>query len=77
MKIVTVIPFKKGIFNENLTYFSAKDIANGSIVSISVRNKKTLGLAVFSEDMTEVKSGIKKMPFNLKKILEIKGQSIF
>jgi len=77
MKIVTVIPLKKGLFSENLTYFSAKDIANGNIVNISVRNKKTLGLVVSSEDMVEAKSGIKKMPFNLKKILEIKGQSIF
>ena len=40
MKIVTVIPLEKGAFKTDLTYFTAKDIKNGSIVSIPIRNKK-------------------------------------
>ncbi|KKQ86370.1 MAG: hypothetical protein UT09_C0036G0008, partial [Parcubacteria group bacterium GW2011_GWF2_38_8] len=52
-KMVTVIPLKKGPFRTNLTYFTAKDIANGSIVDISVRNKKILGLVLSSEDATD------------------------
>ena len=32
MKIVTVIPLKRGMFRENLTYFTTKEIENGSIV---------------------------------------------
>jgi primosomal protein N' len=77
MKIVTVIPLKKGAGREDLTYFSAKDIPDGSIVTVSLRNKKVLGLVIASEDATRVKSNIKGMPFNLKKISEVKEHSIF
>jgi primosomal protein N' len=77
MKIVTVIPLKKGIWKENLTYFTAQDIPNGSIVSISLRNKKVLGLVVEVEDASNAKSNIKGMSFKLKKIDEVKERSIF
>ena len=76
-KMVTVIPLKKGPFRTNLTYFTAKDIANGSIVDISVRNKKILGLVLSSEDATDAKSDIKNLSFILKKIIEVKECSIF
>ena len=78
MKIVTVIPLKKGLWKEELTYFTAQnDIVNGNIVSISLRSKKILGLAISVEDATPAKSNIKKMSFNLKKINEVKEHSIF
>ena len=72
MKIVTVIPLKKGGFNEDLTYFSSQNVKQGDIVNISLRNKKTLGFVVSSEDTISNKSNIKNMPFNLKKIIDIK-----
>ena len=59
MKIVTVVPFKKGILGEDLTYFTAQNIPNGSIVSISLRNKKILGLVVNVADASHAKSEIK------------------
>jgi len=77
MKIVTVIPLEKGVFKTDLTYFTAKEIKNGSIVSIPIRNKKILGLIVSCQDVTNAKSGIKDMSFKLKKIIEIKKHSIF
>ena len=77
MKIITVIPLKKGIWKENLTYFTTKDIPNGSIVVIPLRNKKVLGLVIYSEDVTTQKSNLKNMSFNLKKIIEVKERSIF
>ncbi|MCX6751810.1 MAG: hypothetical protein NT161_03565 [Candidatus Nomurabacteria bacterium] len=77
MKIVTVIPLEKGAFKTDLTYFTAKDIKNGSIVSIPIRSKKILGLVVSCQDVSNVKSGIKDMSFKLKKITEIKEHSIF
>jgi primosomal protein N' (replication factor Y) len=77
MKIVTVVPLKKGIWKENLTYFTAKEIPNGSIVVIPFRKQKILGLVISVEDVTTSKSNIKDMSFNLKKISEIKEKSIF
>lgn len=77
MKIVTVIPLEKKVFKTDLTYFTAKDIKNGSIVSVPIRNKKILALVVSCQDVSNEKSGIKDMPFKLKKIDEIKKHSIF
>lgn len=77
MKIISAIPLKKGIFKGNLTYFASLDIPLGNIISIPARNKKILGLVVFSEELREMKSKVKKMDFNLKKVIEDKGPSVF
>ncbi len=77
MKVLTVIPFKKGIPQDDLTYFTAKDTLIGSIVSIPFRSKNILGLVVFSENASSAKGDIKNMDFNLRKVLETKENSIF
>ncbi|MEK7572640.1 MAG: hypothetical protein AAB493_02165 [Patescibacteria group bacterium] len=77
IKIVTVIPLKRGVFRENLTYFTTKEIENGNVVNVTVRDKKILGLVVSVEDATNIKSDIKSLQFNLKKIIDVKEQSIF
>ena len=60
-----------------MTYFSSQDVTLGSIVKIPLRNKKILGLAVAKADVSNAKSDIKDMSFQLRKILEIKENSIF
>jgi len=77
MKIVTVIPLKKASNKGDLTYFSALDMERGSIVSVPLRNKKILGLVIAVEDLRGAKSDVKEMNFNLKKVLEVKEQSIW
>src|SRR3989338_3410967 len=76
-KVVTIIPFKKGPFGNNLTYFSNKDIKSGDIVETMLRSKKILGLVISAEDATLHKSEIKKMNFDLKKIVGVKEYSLF
>ncbi len=77
MKIVNVIPLKKTPLKTDLTYFTTKNIENGSTVMVNLRNKKTLGLVVSVEDVSDTKINIKGMDFNLKKILEVKDKSVF
>ena len=77
MKIVTIVPLKKGQWKEDLTYFSAQDIPNGSIVTIPLHSKKILGLVIDSEDARGIKANIKGMSFKLKKVSEVKERSIF
>ena len=77
MKTVSVIPLKKGIFKDNLTYFSTKDVLPGDIVTVLVRGKKILGLVTESEETSQSKSEIKRLSFGLKKINEVKEHSIF
>lgn len=77
MQILTVIPLQKNSFTEELTYFSSKEVPLGSIVSITIRNKKMLGLVIFCMDANKMKSEIKGMDFNIKKVVEAKDFSIF
>ena len=77
MKIVNVVPLKKGFLKNDLTYFTNKEIESGSIVTIALRNKKTLGLVLSAENVVDAKTNIKEMTFNLKKIIDIKEKSIF
>ncbi|MFA6353546.1 MAG: hypothetical protein WCW93_01285 [Candidatus Paceibacterota bacterium] len=77
MKIISVIPLKKNTLRGDLTYFSNLDIAVGNIVSVPIRNKETLALVTSSEELTERKSNIKNMNFNLRKVTKDKGDSVF
>lgn len=77
MKIVTVIPLKRGVWKEELTYFTTKEIQNGNIVNIPLRGKNTLGLAISIKNASEIKGDIKDLSFSLKKIEEVKGYSIW
>lgn len=77
MKIIHVIPLKKGIWKDDLTYFTSLDTPAGSIVSVPVRSKNTLALVTSVEDLSLEKSNVKNMDFNLRKVTESKGNSIF
>lgn len=77
MKILSVLPLKKGILRGDLTYFSTLDIKEGHIVEIPIKSKKTLSLVTSVSDLKESKGDIKKMNFNLRKVLSDKGESIF
>ncbi len=77
MKIVTVIPLAKGVFREDLTYFTSKEIKEGDITSVTVRNRKILALVVSAEAASNTKTNIKDLNFSLKKILEVKESSMF
>lgn len=77
MKIISVIPLKKGILKGNLTYFSNLNISPGNIVSAPIKNKNILALVTSVEELKEAKSSVKNMNFDLKKIVENKGNSIF
>lgn len=77
MKIISVIPLKRGILKGDLTYFTSLDIHVGNIVSVPIRNKKTLALVTASEELKDKKSNVKGLDFNLKKVIENKGKSIF
>ena len=73
MHIVTVIPFSKSVRKESLTYFTAKDIAIGMIVTVTVRTKKIRGMVTAIANISDNKEEIKSASFNLKKIEKIHG----
>lgn len=68
MKIVRVIPLAKGIFKEELSYFTAGDVAPGTIVSVPVRGRKISALVVSTHDVSEEKAALKASSYSIKKI---------
>jgi primosomal protein N' (replication factor Y) len=77
MYIATVIPLKKGMQKEHLSYFSAQDIPLGSIVTIPVRLKNIDAVVIGIEDARDMKSDLKNAEYKLKKIIGVKNKSPF
>ncbi len=77
MKIVTVVPLEKGVFKENLSYFSAKEVAPGAIVTIPLRRKTVEALVIEVVEASKLKTELKQSDFSLKKIGIIKSPSFF
>lgn len=77
MKIISVLPLKKGIPKDNLIYFTGLNIPAGNVVSVPIKNREILALVTRSEELKEKKSNIKDMNFNLRKVTKDKGSSVF
>ncbi len=77
MHIISVIPIAKGIFKDELSYFSAKDIAPGSIVTIPVKSKLIKALVTHSAPASDLKAELKASDFKLKKIAEVVTTGLF
>lgn len=77
MKIVNVIPLAKGIFREQLSYFTSQEAVPGSIVSVPVRGRKINALVVSSKDVSEEKAAIKASAYAIKKVDFLSSKNFF
>jgi primosomal protein N' len=75
MFIAHVIPLRRGIPFDTVTYFSSEELRPGTIVTIPLQSKEILGLVRKSESALSAKSSIRSAPFKLKKISSIIGFS--
>lgn len=74
MRIVTVTPISRGISKDILTYFTQKNAEVGSVVSIPLRKKVTFGLVVASRDAKEIKSELKSLTYNIRKVEKMEAR---
>ncbi len=77
MKLVEVSPISSKVQKDSLTYFSAKDVSLGDIVTIEVRKTRHEALVVNVTNAKDLKQEIKKASFGFKKIVDIKDGSRF
>ncbi len=68
MYVITVVPLKKGINIEALSYFSSQSYTEGTIVTIPVRNATTLGLVTASKEVSAAKTALRAATFSLRKL---------
>jgi primosomal protein N' (replication factor Y) len=77
MNIVTVVPLSRGIFKDQLSYFTSSKVSVGSLVSVPVRKKTVHALVVDIQDAKKMKTSLKSAPFSIKKIQHVHEQPLF
>jgi len=71
MRVLEVIPISRGITKESLSYFTVNDVPLGSIIKVPLRKKVISALVISSNDVTHMKSELKKSPFALKRVEKV------
>ena len=77
MFILTVIPIKKGVGREYLSYFAGEHVRPGTIVSVPVRSRTIDAIVIEAEPAENLKSSLRSLEYQIKKITKIKGPSPF
>ena len=71
MKILTVIPIAKGIPQSELSYFSAREVHLGTLVTVPFGNRSIKGVVVDINEVRDLKSSIKTSDFKLRNVTTI------
>lgn len=68
MFVIEVIPLKRGIFTESLSYYSATSYDPGTLLIIPLRSKETTALVISSKPVSAAKTALKTATFSLRKL---------
>ena len=68
MYVVEVIPLKKGVQLESLTYFSSEPYDFGTILTIPLRSKEAKAVVVSSVEASSAKTALRAATFSLRKL---------
>jgi hypothetical protein len=68
MFVIEVIPLKRGIGIESLSYYSALSYTEGTIISIPIRNQETMAVVIGFKEVSAAKTALKTATFSLRKL---------
>lgn len=68
MFVIEVIPLKRGIGIESLSYYSALSYKAGTIISIPLRNQETMAVVIEFKPVSAAKTALKTATFSLRKL---------
>src|SRR3989344_4464930 len=77
VKVINVIPITRGVFRDELTYFTASLIKPGAIVSVPLRGRSIEALVSTVREVNELKLSVKNATYPLKKITRLKHEHFF
>ncbi len=77
MRLIHVVPLARGVFKEELSYFSSKKIEPGTLVAAPLRGKRAPALVVGSEEAVSAKAYLRSLPYQMKKIEETTDVFLF
>jgi primosomal protein N' (replication factor Y) len=75
-KLIKIAPIAKGSFRD-LSYFSAKNIKTGDLVLVEIRKKEVPAAVLGVEEISKLKTTLRKSPYSLKRISEIRSRGVF
>ncbi len=75
--MVVVNPLSRGVFKDQLTYFSKEKISPGVLVTVPVKNRQINALVVDVQPVKNSKALIKRADFSLKKVTLNTGKRFF
>ncbi len=68
MYVIEIIPLRKGIQIDSLSYFSAEEYPRGSLVTVPLRNKETLGIVINTSEVNAAKTALRAATFSLRRL---------
>lgn len=68
MFVITVIPLRRGVTIDTLSYFSAESYPVGTMLTIPIRNSTSLGLVTNVAEVSAAKTALRAATFSLKKL---------
>lgn len=77
MNLITVIPLTRSKVAETLTYFTAADVPLGAIVSVPLRSKQIHAIVLESRPAEDLKTEIKKAPYEIRKLARVRASAFF
>src|SRR3989344_5017649 len=77
VKVINVIPITRGVFRDEITYFTASLIKPGAIVSVPLRGRSIEALVSTVSKVNELKLSVKNATYPLKKITRLKHEHFF
>jgi len=77
MIIAQVIPLTQSIDTELLSYFSAKHISPGTLVTVPLRKKEITAVVVQTQSVSDIKSQLRGANYQIRNILHIHDHQVF
>ncbi len=68
MFVIEVIPLKKGVGIESLSYYSSLEYSAGTILTVPIRNSKIEGIVTSTKPVGMAKTALRTATFSLKKL---------
>ncbi|MCI5051021.1 MAG: hypothetical protein MRY57_01825 [Candidatus Pacebacteria bacterium] len=77
MQILQVTPIARSMTTEVLTYFSAKTVSPGMLVTVPLRKQQVKALVINVETVTNMKTLLKGADYQIRNVLEIHNEQVF
>jgi primosomal protein N' (replication factor Y) len=74
MFVITVIPLRRGVTVDTLSYFSSTSYPEGTLVTVPIRSSTTVGIVTESKEVSTAKTALRAATFSLKKLPPQEGK---